>query len=134
MIDIESIIFNRIATVFRASYPDGFIAGEYVPQPPRFPSVSLVEVRNEPFRMSQDSGSLERHARIEYEVNIYSNKDVGKKAECREIAKIIDEEFAKLGFTRRLFQPVQNFADSSIYRIYARYRATVGDDLYVYST
>ena len=132
MIDVESQVFQRVANAFRAAYPDGFIAGEYVAQPPKFPAVSLVEMENYVNRQGRDSGDIENFADVMYEANVYSNKAIGKKAECRAIAALIDEQMSALGFTRSFLNPIQNMNDATIYRMTGRWIATVGKDDFVY--
>ena len=128
MIDIENAVFNTVAMRVREVFPDIFIAGEYVKSPPFFPAVSLVESDNSTRVETIDSGSNENHANVMYEVNVYSNKTVGKKTECREILGLIDEEMLALGFSRSTLTPVPNENDSTIYRMVGRYRATVSSD------
>lgn len=128
MIDVENEIFNTVAEAIRVSYPDAYVVGEYVKSPPRFPSVSLVEMDNQTFARTADSTTQENHVSVMYEVNIYSNKTVGKKAECRDIAKTIDDTMLSLGFARTMLQPIPNMDDATIYRIIARYSAVISQD------
>ena len=121
MIDFENDIFNTVATVVRAKYPDIYMVGEYVKTPPQFPCVSLVEMDNQSYQRTEDSGSSENHASVMYEVNIYSNKTVGKKSECKAIAALIDEQMLALGFARTMLQPIPNLDDATIYRMVGRY-------------
>ena len=132
MINIETAIFNQVATKVRAVFPDTFFTGEYVHSPAFFPAVSVVETDNSTRTDTIDSGSNENHANVMYEVNVYSNKTVGKKTECREILALIDEEMLAMGFSRNTLTPVPNEYDSTIYRMVARYRATVSSDLKIY--
>lgn len=132
MIDIESAVFNRVATKVREVFPDIFFAGEYVKSPSSFPAVSLVEMDNSTRIDTIDSGSSENHANVMYEVNVYSNKTAGKKSECREILGLIDEEMLAMGFSRSTRTPVPNEYDSTIYRMVARYKATVSSDLKIF--
>ena len=125
MIDIENDIFNTVAAVVRAKYPDIYMVGEYVKTPPQFPCVSLVEMDNQSYQRTEDSGSSENHVSVMYEVNIYSNKTVGKKSECKEIAAVIDEQMLALGFARTMLQPIPNGDDATIYRMVGRYSAIV---------
>ena len=125
MIDIENAVFNRVVTRVREVFPDIFMTGEYVNSPPSFPSASLVETDNSTRLETIDSGSDENHANVMYEATVYSNKTVGKKTECREILALIDEEMLAMGFSRSTLTPVPNEYDSTIYRMVARYRATV---------
>ena len=125
MINIENAVFDRVATKVREVFPDIFIVGEYVKSPPIFPAVSLMEMDNSTRTDTIDSGSNENHANVMYEVNVYSNKTVGKKSECKAIMALIDEELLVMGFSRSMLTPVPNEYDSTIYRMVGRYRATV---------
>ena len=128
MIDIESEIFNAVATAVRVRYPEIYMVGEYVKTPPIFPCVSLVEMDNQSYQRTEDSGSSENHASVMYEVNIYSNKTIGKKSECRAIAALIDEQMLALGFARTMLQPIPNLDDATIYRMVGRYSAVISKD------
>ena len=125
IIDIEAEIFNTVATRVREVYPDIFITGEYVPSPPSFPAVSLMEMDNSVRVDTVDSGSNENHVNVMYEANVYSNKVSGKKSETKVIMDLIDEVMLSMGFARVEMRPVPNEYDSSIHRRLARYRATV---------
>lgn len=125
MIDIESQVFNRVATKVREQFPNIFMTGEYVNSPPSFPAASLVEMDNSIRESTADSGSNENHVNVMYEVNVYSNKTTGKKSECKSIIALIDNEMVAMGFARSTLTPVQNEYDSTIYRMVGRYRAAV---------
>lgn len=125
MIDIENAVFNRVATKVREVFPDIFMTGEYVKSPSSFPAASLVEMDNSTRVDTIDSGSNENHANVMYEANVYSNKTTGKKSECKAILALIDEEMLAMGFSRVTVTTVPNEYDSTIYRMVARYRATV---------
>lgn len=132
MIDIENQIFDNISKVVREHYPDIYMTGEYINIPPTFPSVSLVQKSNPTYRQTQTSASNENHVDVMFEVNIYSNLKVGKKAECKRIAKIIDDQFLQLGFTRTMLEPIDNVNDTTIYRMVGRYVAIVSKDEVIY--
>jgi hypothetical protein len=132
MIDCENEIFSKVAKAVKAAYPSVYMSGEYVRTPPKFPFVSLIEMSNTAYDRTQTSGSLENHASLMYEVNIYSNKKSGKKSECKEIAALIDNELATLGFSRTMLQPIPNMDDATIYRITGRYTAVISKDKKLY--
>lgn len=132
MIDVESEIFSDLSEVIRTAYPNIFMTGEYVKSPSSFPCVSLVEISNAVYRNSSNTSVEENHAAVTYEVNVYSNKSKGKKAECREIMNVIDTRLAEIGFTRMMLEPVPNMEDATIYRLLGRYRAVVGADHTIY--
>ena len=132
MIDIENDIFNTVAAVVRGRFPDSYMVGEYVKTPPNFPCISLVEMDNQSYQRTEDSGSAENHVSVMYEANIYSNKTMGKKAECKEIAALIDEQMLALGFARTMLQPIPNGDDATIYRMVGRYSAVVSKNKVIY--
>ena len=132
MIDIENEVFDQVVKRVREQFPDIFMAGEYVNSPSSFPAVSLVETENYIRESTIDSGSNENHADVMYEVNVYSNKTVGKKTECKTIIALIDKEMVDMGFVRCLLNPVPNEYDSTIYRMVGRYRASVSTDHKIY--
>ena len=125
MIDIENQIFGKISTALRAEFDPIFVYGEYVKSPATFPAVYIEEKANNAYQRTQDSGSLENHVSLMYEVNVYSNKQIGKKSQCKEIFKIIDNEFQKMGFTRTIKKPIPNLENGTIYRMVGRYTAVV---------
>ena len=132
MIDIETDVFDTVAKAVRAKYPKIFITGEYVKVPPKFPCVSLMEMDNQSYQRTEDSGSAENHVSVMYEVNVYSNKSVGKKSECKAIATLIDEQMSALGFARTMLQPIPNLDDATIYRMVGRYSAIISKDKVIY--
>lgn len=132
MIDVETEVFSIISTRVRETYTGIFITGEYVKSPPSFPCVSLLEADNAIYRSTRTTDSMENHAELLYEVNVYSNKTKGKKAECKDIASIIDSEFANMGFTRIMLNPIPNEEDATIYRMVGRYKAIVSKNNMIY--
>lgn len=126
MIDLETEIFNEVSEKVRKRYPNIFMTGEYVKTPPSFPCVSLVEVDNATFSNTQNTENMENHVVVMYELNIYSNRTKGKKAECKEISGFIDEILIGLNFTRTMLEPVPNQDNATIYRMLGRYRAVIG--------
>ena len=132
MIDIETEIFNSISVKVREKYSQIFLTGEYVKSPPSFPCASIVEVDNQIYRNTRTTECIENHAQLLYEVNVYSNKHNGKKAECKEIAGFIDEILMGLNFTRTMLEPVPNQDNATIYRMLRRYRAVISKEKTLY--
>jgi len=132
LIDIENEVFNRIAKVLRETFPSIMVYGEYVKSPASFPAVMIEEKANSVYQKTQDSGNIENHASVMYEVNVYSNKQAGKKSECKAIFKVIDDEFAAMGFTRILKEPIPNLEDATIYRMVGRYTGIISIDKTIY--
>ena len=132
MIDMETEIFNEVSERVREQYPDIFMTGEYVKTPPSFPCISLVEVDNATFRNSQTSEGQENHVAVMYELNVYSNRTNGKKAECKEIAGFIDNILLGLNFARTMLEPVPDQDNATIYRMLGRYRAVISKEKTIY--
>ena len=132
MINIEDELFTKIATALRAQFSDIYVVGEYVNAPPKFPAVYIVEQDNTVNRMGRDTSDIENFADVMYQVDIFSNKNKGKKAECKAIAAFVDEQFASIGFTRTFLNPVPNMDDGTIYRMTGRWVATVSKDREIY--
>lgn len=138
MIDIENDVFNAVATALREEYTGITVVGEYVETPARFPAVTLVEADNRVEKSWRTCEKMENAVNVMYELNVYSNKSSGKKAEAKKIASTADEVMASLGFMRDFREQVPNLKDSTIYRIVCRYSGRVipNDDgkFYIYTS
>lgn len=132
MIDIEDELFRKLATPLRAEFSNIYITGDYAKVPPSFPCVSIVEMDNAPLRRTQDSSNMENHATVMYEVDVYSNKNPGKKGQCKAIIKVVDNIMLSLGFDRTFLNPLPNQEDATVYRMKGRYVAVVGQDSTIY--
>jgi hypothetical protein len=127
VIDCEAKVFQACADAFRAAYPNGFIAGEYVSQPPKFPAVMVVEMDNSVDNRAIDNGDIENAVNVMYQVDVFSNLNKGKKAQAKAIIALIDEVLAQYRFVRTFCNPIQNMNDATIYRMTARYRRRITD-------
>lgn len=123
MIDIENLVFDTVCTAVLSVFPTAYVVGEEINVPQSMPCVSLVMSDNTVYERSQDENT-ENHANVTFTVNVYSNKQNGKKGEAKQIADIVDSAMQGMKFTRRMLSPVPN-ADEHIYRITARYAAVV---------
>lgn len=132
MINIEEELFNNVSTIVREKYSNIYMVGEYVKSPPSFPCVSLIEMDNSTYTSTQTSEGDENHCQLMYEVNVYSNRIKGKKAECKNIISLIDSVMLSHGFTRIMLEPIPNIDDATIYRMLARYSAVVSKNKEIY--
>lgn len=131
MIDIENDVFDYVAKALRTAFPGITVISDFVEAPAKFPTVTLVEADNRILqRMRTDN--IENAVSVMYEMNIYSNKAVGKKSEAKAIANAIDGLFNELGFTRTFREQIPNMKDATIYRIVCRYEAVVDSKLMIY--
>lgn len=132
MIDIENEIFDEVSKRLKKDFPKLNMTSEYIRAPAAFPHLSLYEADNAVLTRTQSSSSMENHATLMYEANVYSNKAAGKKQECRKIAMALDEVMASIGFTRTMMNHIPNLNDASVYRITARYTAVVSKNKTIY--
>lgn len=126
MIDCEYEVYTRLSHRLKKKYNHISTSGEYVASPPMFPHVSIVQTDSGTYRKTRDSGG-EHHARVEFEINVYSNKAGHRKEECKNIINIINDVMTEMNFGRTSLSPVVNLLDVNIYRIVARYSAVVDD-------
>lgn len=131
MIDVEAAVFNRVAEKFDIAYPNGTRVSEPIDAPASFPCLSLVEADNATYTGSLDSAMTEHDAWLMYELNVYSNLASGAKQQCKEIIALVDDELLAMGFTRTFCHQTKN-ADTKIYRMTARYRAVISEELRIY--
>lgn len=131
MIDIENELYNAVAETLRATFPNINIYSKLNLSPPEFPCVCFEEADNAAYRRTQDSGSLERHAEVVYEVNVFSGRTSGAKAECKAIFAAIDDVMEFFGFTRLGKHPIDEEAPIK-YRLSGRYRAIVSEKKEIY--
>lgn len=126
--DIETDVFNAVATAIEAEFSDVFVTGEYVHAPEFFPAVSIIEEDNSTFLPALDSEGS-HHSQLMYDVNVYSNLKSGRKAQAKAIMQKIDEKMSEIGFVRLSRQPLTlPNAETSIYRMNARYRTVVDEN------
>ncbi len=124
MIDVENDVFSTVATALRTAFPGISVYGEYVETPAAFPAVTILEADNRVL-MSMRTVEIENAVSVMYEMNVYSNKGNGKKAEAKDITNVADEVFESLGFTRTFREQIPNLRDATIYRIICRYEGVV---------
>lgn len=138
MNDVENQVYTRIAQAFREKYPNGSVSGMYVRAPSAFPHVCVEQ--KDSFAMVLDSSGHEITG-MTFEINVYSNSTNGKKAECKEIMRMIDLLMNSMNFVREsmLSMPTMgsnifggaNLDEIEIYRLVARYKgATDGENLF----
>lgn len=132
MIDIEPEVFTSIATALRKKFPKITVLGESLLVPTSFPCVTIEEADNYSLRSTQDSGSNENHARMMYEVNVYTNtKNGSKKTQCKNIFVTVDEVLSNLGFTRTMRNPIK-MEDATVYRLIGRFTCIASKENYIF--
>ena len=132
MIDYMNEIFNTLATAVRSSHSGVTVTGEYTRQPSKFPAVTLDETENVTVGALEDSSDAERYSGITYRLQVFSNKQTGKKAEARAIFATADGVMRRLGFRRITYTTTPEIYESTIYSITATYEAIVDADGVIY--
>lgn len=133
MIDVNSVVFTTVATVVRDNHASATVIGEYVRKPSKFPTVTLDEIQNVMVDRLEDSSNEEKFAGITYRLQVFSNKQNGKKAEARDIFATADAEMRRMGFRRVTYTTTPEIYKSTVYEINATYEAIVSWDGYVYA-
>ena len=128
MIDKENEVFTRVREQIVASFPDATVDGSYQPVPSGFPHVSIYQ--SDAFTPSDriDSAVLPKYLSMTFMVQVYSNKEKGRKQECKKIMNIVADTMAGMNFEMTILTPVQNLNDSSIYRLSAQFEGMADAD------
>ena len=125
MIDIENEVFTIVATAIRTLHAGTTIKSEYVRSPAVFPTVSLCEIDNVNIATLADSSGEEKYAGLGYRLQVFSNKEGGKKSEAKAIFKTADHILCGLGFRRSTYSTTPEIYNSTIFSISATYEAIV---------
>lgn len=133
MIDYSSQIFTAVANGVRSAHPKTKVIGEYVRRPSEFPTVTLDETSNVVIGRLEDSSQTEKFAGVTYRLQVFSNKQNGKRAEARTIFTTADAAMRNMGFRRVTYTTTPEIYDSSIYSITATYEGVVSTEGFVYA-
>ena len=130
MIEIEAKVYSPIATALQLQYSGIYTTSEPSPTPSKPLVASIVQMDSYVNPRDMDNTLKETFATVMFQVDVYSNKQTGKKSQCKEVMGVIDDMFRNMNFTRESLIPVP-MEDSGYYRLTARYRAkTDGKTLY----
>ncbi len=132
MIDFANETFTTVATAVRNAHPGTTVASEYTRKPSQFPAVTVEEISNVMVDHLEDSSNEERFAGVTYRIQVFSNKQSGKRTEARTIFATVDAELRRLGFRRVTYTTIPEIYESTIYNINATYEAVVSAAGYVY--
>lgn len=123
MIDYMNEIFTAVAEPVRMEHPGVMVTGEYTRQPSHFPALTLDETENVGIGRLEDSSDTEHFAGLTYRLQVFSNKQSGKKAEARAIFATADAVMRRMGFRRITYTTTPEIYESTIYSITATYEA-----------
>ena len=132
MIDYLNEIFTNVATRLRDEHPDIMVTGEYTRQPSKLPAATLDEIENIMVDRLEDSSVAEKFSGLTYRLQVFSNKQSGKKAEARAIFATADGVMRDMGFRRVTYTTTPEIYESTIYSITATYEAIAAVDGTIY--
>lgn len=132
MIDRMNEVFTAVAKPVRKAHAGTTVSGEYTRTPSKFPAVTLDEIENVMVDYLEDSSNEEHFSGVTYRLQVFSNKQTGKKAEARAIFATADAEMRRMGFRRVTYTTTPEIYNSTIYSITATYEAVVSTAGYVY--
>lgn len=125
MIDYENEIFTAVAKGVRSKHKGTNIKSEYVRSPAEFPTAALSEIENVNVDSLIDSSHEEKYAGLGYRLQVFSNKEGGKKAEAKAIFKTADTILRGMGFRRVTYSTTPEIYNSTIFSITATYEAII---------
>ena len=125
MIDFNNEVFTTVANAVRDNHIGTTVTGEYTRRPSKFPAVTLDETANVMVDRLEDSSNEERYAGVTYRLQVFSNKQSGKKAEARGIFATADAEMRRMGFRRVTYVTTPEIYDSTVYEITATYEGVI---------
>lgn len=123
MIDHLNEIFTTVAVPLREKHPGITFIGEYTRMPSKFPAATLDEIENVTIDRLEDSSDAETYSGLTYRLQVFSNKQSGKKAEARAIFATADSVMRGLGFRRITYTTTPEIYESTIYSVTATYEA-----------
>ena len=132
MLNYANEIFTTVATDLRENHIGITVMGESVRKPSKFPTATIDETENVMVDRLEDSSQEEKFAGVTYKLQVFSNKQNGKKAEARAIFATADAAMRRMGFRRVTYAVTPEIYESTIYQINATYEAVVSAAGYVY--
>ena len=131
MIDVESEIYDIVAGIVKAKYPNVIMENRRCYDPAKFPCIYLKLADAPALQKTRDTGSNERHINMMWEVNIYSNKQGASAREAKDLFYAVDEAMQRIGFTRTMYEAL-NWENQTVYRILGRWQAICSEDGKIY--
>ncbi len=136
MIDVETQVFNDLYNSVHQAFPDVMMGTISDPVEITFPYVNIRVSDSAPTYQFVNSSRVEKFRDITIEIEVYTNLVSGRKAQAKAIMALIDSEMLAMGATGTALNPADltNPANNSaVFRLFARYRATVDKDGIFYS-
>lgn len=133
MFDIERQIFTTAANAVITTYTTCRVVNAFIYAPEQFPCVSIVMSDDGTNARMRDSSKNDNFRDITLTVDVYSNKQNGKKTEAEAIMQIVIDTLFPLNFNMVSCKPNSNINNASNYRITATFTATVDSNGHIYT-
>lgn len=128
MIDYEVDLYDELARMVLARWPEAYVSSEYAPVPGSFPAVSIVQSSNVEDPGTVSSADEEEYAAVTWTVQVaHPSKQRGRRT-VREIVSLVSDEMRRRNMGRTTCMPVDNADDPSICRMVARFTGVVRAD------
>lgn len=100
MIDIENKVFKIVYDAVMAYDDSIYVTSETSQTPDSFPAVYVEQIDSYDPPEFRISTKEELYAAVVFDVQVFSNKPSGKKAETKSIFTVIDDALRSAGFGR----------------------------------
>lgn len=128
MIDYEVDLFDELARMVLARWPEAYVSSEYAPVPGSFPAVFIEQSANVEDPSTVSSADEEEYAAVTYTVQVASPSKGRGKRTVKDIVALLSDEMRSRNMSRTTCMPVDNADDPSIYRMVARFTGVVRAD------
>ena len=102
MIDIENKVFKIVYDAVMAHDPNIYVTSESSNAPPSFPTVYVEQIDSYDPAEFRVSSREELYAAVVFDIQVFSNKPAGKKAEVKSILAVIDDALRAAGLRRTM--------------------------------
>lgn len=102
MIDIENKVFKIVYDAVMAHDQTIYVTSESSNAPPSFPTVYVEQIDSYDPAEFRVSSREELYAAVTFDVQVFSNKPAGKKAEVKSILAVIDDALRAAGLRRTM--------------------------------
>ena len=124
MIDIESKVVDTIFNAVTAVYPNADVTTGFDEDNAVFPCVVVEEIDNASYRKTTTDDCCENHARVQYEISVYTNRQSTAKTDGKAILAIVDTALQGLKFRRiRKSKPLN--ISRTVFRQYGQWEVVV---------
>lgn len=132
MVDIERQMYDLVVRKVVGEYPKLFCSSEPILKPASFPALEMREIGNTVYTGTSTGSSAENHARITFEITVYSAAAKNYSSECKQIMGVCDATMSSHNFRRTMMTLVPNYNGAGVHRLTARYTGIAAYDGTIY--